>query len=405
MAFWKQAKADVDVEPVEIDTQEQYDELPSLPTPLSSTVIATGVTMSGTLRGEGVIQVEGIVEGEIDLKGAVIVTPTGHIKGPVAADTVHIAGCIMGDVMARDHMRLEKTGSLEGDVTTVSLVVEDGGHLNGRSNMLKGEKAPGAPANNLKFGTNYTGEPPAESLKLIHREGVGQQMRCPSPSLTLSKRRPLHPSIEGRTALGAEFRALHGGGGAAHRTDAGRCGPAAAGAEPRPQGQGRTAGGAAGRGGLLPGPRAKVVDIQGVAQEDIALDEVKDLPGQPLLTDGADGRRQQQGREDDIPQGGGPQLVHPASRAQIHRQFVPVYAQAHLDGLIQAHEFLPALGLPGLDEIAGLGLADALRLQPLLRAQKILQGVGHILQRLTAVHAEYLCVRHMPSSVPPPLGR
>ena len=126
MAFWKQAKADVDVEPVEIDTQEQYDELPSLPTPLSSTVIATGVTMSGTLRGEGVIQVEGIVEGEIDLKGAVIVTPTGHIKGPVAADTVHIAGCIMGDVMARDHMRLEKTGSLEGDVTTVSLVVEDG---------------------------------------------------------------------------------------------------------------------------------------------------------------------------------------------------------------------------------------------------------------------------------------
>ena len=163
MAFWKQAKADVDVEPVEIDTQEQYDELPSLPTPLSSTVIATGVTMSGTLRGEGVIQVEGIVEGEIDLKGAVIVTPTGHIKGPVAADTVHIAGCIMGDVMARDHIRLEKTGSLEGDVTTVSLVVEDGGHLNGRSNMLKGEKAPGAPANNLKFGSNYKGETPAES--------------------------------------------------------------------------------------------------------------------------------------------------------------------------------------------------------------------------------------------------
>lgn len=163
MAFWKQAKADVDVEPVEIDTQEQYDELPSLPTPLSSTVIATGVTMSGTLRGEGVIQVEGIVEGEIDLKGAVIVTPTGHIKGPVAADTVHIAGCIMGDVMARDHMRLEKTGSLEGDVTTVSLVVEDGGHLNGRSNMLKGEKASGTPANNLKFGSNYKGETPAES--------------------------------------------------------------------------------------------------------------------------------------------------------------------------------------------------------------------------------------------------
>lgn len=160
MAFWKQAKADEDVEPVEIDPQE--DDIPSLPAPLSSTVIATGVTLSGSLRGEGIVQVEGVVEGEIDLKGAVIVAPTGRVEGPVTAETVHIAGCIVGDVVARDHMRLEKTGSLEGDVTTVSLVVEDGGHLNGRSNMIKKEAASGAPENNLKFGPNYK-ETPAES--------------------------------------------------------------------------------------------------------------------------------------------------------------------------------------------------------------------------------------------------
>ena len=160
MAFWKQAKTDEDVEPAEIDPQE--DEIPSLPVPLSSTVIATGVTLSGSLRGEGIVQVEGVVEGEIDLKGAVIVAPTGRVEGPVTAETVHIAGCIVGDVVARDHMRLEKTGSLEGDVTTVSLVVEDGGHLNGRSNMIKKEAAPGAPENNLKFGSNYK-ETPAES--------------------------------------------------------------------------------------------------------------------------------------------------------------------------------------------------------------------------------------------------
>lgn len=152
----------VDLEPVVTDVQEPYDELPSLPTPPSSTVIATGLTLSGTMQGKGVIQVEGMVEGEIDLEGAVIVTPTGTIKGPVTADTVHIAGCVQGDVFARDHMRLEKTGSLEGDVTTVSLVVEDGGRLNGRSNMIKGEKPQGAPANNLKFGANYSAGESAE---------------------------------------------------------------------------------------------------------------------------------------------------------------------------------------------------------------------------------------------------
>ena len=92
---------------------------------------------TGNLRGEGVVQVEGVVEGEIELKGAMIVAATGRVKGPVTADVVQVAGHIEGGVLARDHMRLEKTGSLEGDVTTVSLVVEDGGRLNGRSSMLK----------------------------------------------------------------------------------------------------------------------------------------------------------------------------------------------------------------------------------------------------------------------------
>ena len=154
----RQTRADTEVETMAADTHEEYEEIPSLPTPLSSTVIATGVTVSGTMKGEGVIQVEGTVEGEIDLKGAVIVTSTGRIKGPVTADVVRVAGCIEGTVIARDHMCLEKSGSLEGDVTTLSLVVEDGGRLNGRSSMLKSDRPQpvSSGSNNLQFGANYT---------------------------------------------------------------------------------------------------------------------------------------------------------------------------------------------------------------------------------------------------------
>ena len=78
--------------------QDQYDDLPTLPEPPSSTVIAAGATVTGTLRGDGIMQVEGTVEGEIDLKGAVIVTPTGLIKGPVTADVIRLAGRIEGAV-------------------------------------------------------------------------------------------------------------------------------------------------------------------------------------------------------------------------------------------------------------------------------------------------------------------
>lgn len=137
--FGRQSKQNDEVETVEAVLPEQY-EVPELPTPLSTTVIAKGVTMSGKLYGEGIIQVEGTVDGEIDLTGAVVVKETGLVKGPVTADTIRVAGCVEGVVTARDQMFLEKTGSLEGDVTTVSLVVEDGGHLNGRSNMLRQER-------------------------------------------------------------------------------------------------------------------------------------------------------------------------------------------------------------------------------------------------------------------------
>ena len=136
--FGSRAKPEPEIEQQMLPSQaEQYEDIPSLPTPRTSTVIAEGVTMAGKLYGEGVIQVEGAVEGEIDLKGAVIVTTTGCVHGPISADVIHVAGSVEGNVVARDHLRLEKSGTLEGDAETVSLVVEDGGRLNGRSSMLK----------------------------------------------------------------------------------------------------------------------------------------------------------------------------------------------------------------------------------------------------------------------------
>ena len=129
--FGKPARMDEE----EAVLQDQYEDLPTLPEPPSSTVISAGATVTGALRGEGIIQVEGTVEGEIELNGAVIVTPTGLVKGPVTADVIRLAGRIEGVVTARERLLLQKTGRLEGDMSTPSLEVEDGGRLNGRSTM------------------------------------------------------------------------------------------------------------------------------------------------------------------------------------------------------------------------------------------------------------------------------
>ena len=114
---------------------EQYEDIPSLPETPSSTVVAAGATITGALRGDGIIQVEGTVEGEIDLRGSVMVDRTGQVKGPVTAEVIRVAGHFEGAVTARERLLLQRTGNVEGDVTTPALEVEEGGRLNGRCIM------------------------------------------------------------------------------------------------------------------------------------------------------------------------------------------------------------------------------------------------------------------------------
>lgn len=118
---------------------EPFEETAGLPDPKNSTVVTKGLTMSGALHGEGVVQIEGTLEGEVDLDGTLVVTETGLVKGPVVANEVRIAGSIQGSIIARSHLWLERTGRIEGDVSTASLVVEAGGQFEGRCTMLKPE--------------------------------------------------------------------------------------------------------------------------------------------------------------------------------------------------------------------------------------------------------------------------
>ena len=145
--------------PIALEGERHQESLPP-PQKVSSTLITQGITLKGTVEGEGVVQVEGTVVGEFNMVGAVIVADTGVVKGPITADVVRVAGKVEGNVTAREHMRLESTGALTGDVTTASLVVEDGGRLNGRSTMMKepepeGELRDVSPAGDLQFGPGY----------------------------------------------------------------------------------------------------------------------------------------------------------------------------------------------------------------------------------------------------------
>ena len=159
MGFFGTPKAEQQA-PIALEGERHQESLPA-PQKVSSTLITQGITLNGTIEGEGVVQVEGTVVGEFNMVGAIIVADTGLVKGPITADVVRVAGKVEGNVIAREHMRLEHTGTLNGDVSTASLVVEDGGCLNGRSTMTRAlesveEPQDAPPADDLQFGPDYS---------------------------------------------------------------------------------------------------------------------------------------------------------------------------------------------------------------------------------------------------------
>lgn len=134
--------------------EEPFDELPTLPKAKNNTIIAQGITFTGVIRGEGNVQVEGRLDGEIDLKGGVVVAAGGMVQGPITADAVRVAGDVQGSITAREHLCLERTGGIHGDVTTASLIVENG-RLDGSSTMLTPPERPYASdvvSQDLRFG-------------------------------------------------------------------------------------------------------------------------------------------------------------------------------------------------------------------------------------------------------------
>ena len=114
------------------------------PTPASSssptvarvtTVLGPGINWKGDLRGKGGVRIEGTLEGEIAVRGLVIIGETGRVTCKTfKADTVIVAGAVNGEILA-EKLEIRATGRVYGDVTTQSFSTEEGAFLRGKVTM------------------------------------------------------------------------------------------------------------------------------------------------------------------------------------------------------------------------------------------------------------------------------
>lgn len=100
-----------------------------------TSVLGSGVIWHGSINGSGGVRIEGAFEGEIALRGMLVVGETGRVTCQnVRANTVIVAGAIRGNITTQK-LEIRSSGRVWGDVVTTAFVTEEGAFLRGQIRM------------------------------------------------------------------------------------------------------------------------------------------------------------------------------------------------------------------------------------------------------------------------------
>ena len=100
-----------------------------------TSVLGSGVIWHGSINGSGGIRIEGAFEGEIALRGMLVVGETGRVTCQnVRANAVIVAGAVRGNITTQK-LEIRATGRVWGDVVTTAFVTEEGAFLRGQIRM------------------------------------------------------------------------------------------------------------------------------------------------------------------------------------------------------------------------------------------------------------------------------
>lgn len=103
--------------------------------PAGLTIIAIGTTVAGDVVSEGVVKVEGTVEGTVRAGHQLLIAPGAMIRGDVFAAEVVAGGEIHGTIHAGERVEIQAGALVEGDIRSPRLQIADGGRVNGQISM------------------------------------------------------------------------------------------------------------------------------------------------------------------------------------------------------------------------------------------------------------------------------
>ena len=102
------------------------------------TIVGAGARLEGNVVSAGSLRIDGQVKGQINADGDVTLSPQSQVEADIRAQNVSIAGRFHGNIVVKDRAHLARGGRIDGNITSKTLVVEEGGIFHGQIIMDAG---------------------------------------------------------------------------------------------------------------------------------------------------------------------------------------------------------------------------------------------------------------------------
>src|SRR5659263_34395 len=97
----------------------------------SINLISNGTDITGDIKSNGDIRIDGSLTGNLNTKGKVVIGTTGKVKGEVICKNSEISGIIEGKITVGQLLNLKASSKIHGDIATSKLSIEPGAVFSG----------------------------------------------------------------------------------------------------------------------------------------------------------------------------------------------------------------------------------------------------------------------------------
>jgi cytoskeletal protein CcmA (bactofilin family) len=106
-----------------------------LPETPSINLLGSGTEVTGDIRSNGDIRIDGTITGSINSSGKVVVGSTGRVEGEIFCMNADISGEVSARIKVSELLSLKSSARVVGDIITNKLAIEPGAVFTGACKM------------------------------------------------------------------------------------------------------------------------------------------------------------------------------------------------------------------------------------------------------------------------------